>query len=98
MFNKENKSTRDAYGEAIFALAKTNNNIVVVSADLAESTRVQKFAKKYPERFAAIAPVCGGGNPLTICKIGKLPVWAFHGAKDPVVALKESLEKSGQGQ
>jgi len=50
------------------------------------------LAEKYPERFAAIAPVCGGGNPLTICKIGKLPVWAFHGAKDPVVPIKESQQ------
>ncbi len=51
MFNKEEKSTRDAYGEALLSLAKTNKNIVVVSADLAESTRVQKFSQKYPERF-----------------------------------------------
>ncbi len=51
MPNKEYKSTRDAYGEALLNLAKNNKNIVVVSADLAESTRVQNFAKKYPERF-----------------------------------------------
>jgi len=50
------------------------------------------LAEKYPERFAAIAPVCGGGNPLTICKIGKLPVWVFHGAKDPVVPVKEGQQ------
>ncbi len=51
---KEKKSTREAYGEAILALAKTNKNIVVVSADLAESTRVQAFAKKYPNRFIEV--------------------------------------------
>ena len=50
------------------------------------------MAEKYPDRFAAIAPVCGGGNPLTICKIGKLPVWVFHGAKDPVVSVKEGQQ------
>jgi len=50
------------------------------------------LAEKYPDRFAAIAPVCGGGNPLTICKIGKLPVWVFHGAKDPVVPVKEAQQ------
>jgi len=50
------------------------------------------LAEKYPDKFAAIAPVCGGGNPLTICKIGKLPVWVFHGAKDPVVPIKESQQ------
>jgi len=50
------------------------------------------LAENAPNRFAAIAPVCGGGNPLTICKIGKLPVWAFHGAKDPVVPVSASQQ------
>jgi predicted peptidase len=49
----------------------------------------------HPERFAAIAPICGGGNfitPLLADKstLASLPVWAFHGAKDPVVPLEES--------
>jgi predicted peptidase len=50
------------------------------------------LVEKFPNRFAAIAPVCGGGNPLTICEIGKLPVWVFHGAKDPVVPVKEAQQ------
>ena len=50
---------------------------------------------RHPERFAAIAPVCGGGQVVTP-RVGnrdaiiRLPVWAFHGAKDPVVPLEES--------
>ena len=51
-----------------------------------------------PERFAAVAPICGGGNSIGILLPGSgkaaalktLPVWAFHGAKDPVVVLAES--------
>jgi len=53
---------------------------------------------KYPERFAAIAPICGGGESLAILlaspqkttDIKSLGIWAFHGAKDPVVKLEES--------
>ncbi len=53
---------------------------------------------QYPERFAAIAPICGGGEPVRIILAGpkqaqalkSLAVWAFHGAKDPVVPLSES--------
>lgn len=45
-----------------------------------------------PHRFAAIAPVCGGDNPAKVCVIKHVPVWAFHGAKDPVVPLKASAE------
>ena len=49
----------------------------------------------HPDRFAAIAPICGGGEfitPLLADKVtlSTLPVWAFHGAKDPVVPLEES--------
>ena len=52
----------------------------------------------HPNRFAAIGPICGGGETIAIVLAGKrkqeqlkkLPVWAFHGAKDPVVKLEES--------
>lgn len=52
----------------------------------------------HPERFAAIVPICGGGDPIRVMlgdparaqALRSLPVWAFHGAKDPVVRLEES--------
>jgi predicted peptidase len=50
------------------------------------------LALRYPDRFAAIAPVCGGGDPARACTIRRLPVWAFHGAKDDVVAFEKSEE------
>lgn len=43
-----------------------------------------------PERFAAAAPICGGGSPLLMYNIGDLPVWAFHGEADPVVPVEAS--------
>ena len=46
----EQKATRDGFGEAIAEIGK-NKNIVVLDADLAESTRSIKFKEKYPERF-----------------------------------------------
>ncbi|HPD14850.1 MAG TPA: prolyl oligopeptidase family serine peptidase [Planctomycetota bacterium] len=48
------------------------------------------LACEHPERFAAIAPVCGGGNRLLAHKLKDVPVWAFHGAHDDVVPLAES--------
>jgi len=44
----------------------------------------------HPERFAAIAPICGGGEPFFARKLKNTPVWAFHGGKDTVVPLKKS--------
>lgn len=50
------------------------------------------LACAYPDRFAAIAPICGGGNPIEARHLKNVPVWAFHGAKDNVVPLKQSEE------
>ncbi len=49
-------------------------------------------AIEYPEVFAAILPVCGGGEPSKVCAIKDVPVWAFHGAKDNVVPVQRSEE------
>lgn len=48
------------------------------------------MAITYPHRFAAIAPVCGGGSPYVAGRIAHLPVWVFHGDEDPVVPIYES--------
>jgi pimeloyl-ACP methyl ester carboxylesterase len=48
-------------------------------------------SEKYPELFAAIAPVSGWGDPLQAWKIRHTPVWIFHGAKDPVVPVIASV-------
>ncbi len=50
------------------------------------------LAATTPNRFAAIAPICGGGEPETAPLISHLPIWVFHGAKDTVVPLKRSQE------
>jgi predicted peptidase len=65
----------------------------------------------YPEKFAAIVPICGGGQMISLLlsrrdkgpALKTLGVWAFHGGKDPVVPLEESqrmvdaLKKEGMG-
>jgi len=45
------KATREAYGEWLVENGKTNRDIVVVDADLAESTKTILFGKAYPDRF-----------------------------------------------
>lgn len=47
----EQKPTRDGYGHGVVAAAEKNSNIVVLCADLTESTRSQEFKKRFPERF-----------------------------------------------
>lgn len=50
-----------------------------------------RLVATYPERFAAAVPICGGGDPEQMAKpLSRIPIWAFHGAKDPTVPLSES--------
>ncbi len=61
------------------------------------------LAAERPNLFAAIAPICGGGEPISARKIKHLPIWVFHGAKDSVIPVKRSqemvdaLKKQGSG-
>lgn len=50
------------------------------------------LAAKQPERFAAIAPVCGAAYPELAARIQKIPIWVFHGEKDEAVPVKGSTE------
>ena len=63
------------------------------------------LAAKYPDKFAAVVPVCGGvvrprteadGDPYTDAarKIGKTPMWIFHGDADKSVPVTESQKMS----
>jgi predicted peptidase len=48
------------------------------------------FAGQYPNRFAAVAPVCGGGKLSDAQNLKKLPHWVHHGVKDIPVPFSES--------
>lgn len=50
------------------------------------------YAAAHPERFAAIAPICGGGDPDKADALNAIPAWVFHGAKDDVVSIDKSQE------
>jgi len=48
------------------------------------------LACRHPQRFAAVAPICGGGQWFLANRLRDVPVWAFHGARDRVVPLDQS--------
>ncbi len=49
--NLEERPIRDGFGEGLKKAGEENENIVALTADLTESTRMEEFAKKFPERF-----------------------------------------------
>jgi predicted peptidase len=48
------------------------------------------LAAAHPGRWAAIVPVCGGGDPRTAGRIKGIPCWCFHGDADEVISVEES--------
>jgi transketolase len=76
------KATRDAFGRALEALGADHPEIVVVDADVSNSTRTEWFGKKYPDRFFNIGiaesnliGIAGG-----LAGAGKTPVIASFAA------------------
>ncbi|HSJ23995.1 MAG TPA: transketolase C-terminal domain-containing protein [Longimicrobiales bacterium] len=69
------KATRDAYGEALRALGEAHDEIVVLDADLAKSTKSFAFGEKFPDRFFNVgiqeANLVGMAGGLASC--GKTP-------------------------
>ena len=47
---------------------------------------------RFPDRWAAAAPICGGGDKIRIPVAKVVPIWAFHGAEDNVVKLARTTE------
>jgi predicted peptidase len=48
------------------------------------------LAAAHPDRWAAIAPICGGGTVKDAPKIKDIPTWVFHGDKDTAVKVEQS--------
>lgn len=81
-------SIRQGCADALVKLGKTQPNVVVVTADLAESTKVDAFAKAYPDRFFDVGVAeqnlmgIGGG----LAAVGLIPFCSsyamFHPGRD----------------
>lgn len=73
---KEEKiATRQSFGEALEKLGQENENVVVIDADLAKSTKTSLFAKKFPDRFidVGIAEQNMMGIAAGLSTFGKVP-------------------------
>jgi len=50
------------------------------------------IASRYPEYFAAIMPLCGGGQLRMVETLKDIPTWVFHGEVDKKVSLSRSVQ------
>jgi len=68
-------ATRDAYGKTLVKLGETNDNVVVLDADLSKSTKTNDFSKSFPNRFfnMGIAEQNLVGAACGFATAGKIP-------------------------
>jgi transketolase len=89
------KALRDVFGDTLVSLGWTNPNVVVLDADLANSTKADKFAMAYPDRFLqmGIAEQNFVGVAVGLASVGFVPwlstftVFFTHRAIDPIRML-----------
>jgi len=89
------KALRDVFGDTLVSLGSSNPNVVVLDADLANSTKADKFAKMYPGRFLqmGIAEQNFIGVAVGLASMGYVPwlstftVFFTHRALDPIRML-----------
>lgn len=79
------RGCRDGFGDALLELGKENPEVVALCADLTESTRVEKFAKTFPDRFVevGVAEQNMMGLAAGMALEGKIPFIASYAAFSP---------------
>jgi transketolase len=89
------KGLRDVFGDTLVSLGSSDPNVLVLDADLANSTKADKFAKMYPGRFLqmGIAEQNFVGVAVGLASLGYVPwlstftVFFTHRALDPIRML-----------
>jgi len=81
----EKKPTRDGFGKGTVEAGKENGNVVVLCADLAESTRAEWFQKEFPDRFIEVGVAEQNLAALAagFAAAGKVPFIASYAAFSP---------------
>ncbi|MFJ9249919.1 prolyl oligopeptidase family serine peptidase [Streptomyces sp. NPDC101776] len=53
------------------------------------------LAARFPNRFAAVLPICGSWMPEIAPRIAELPVWTFHGEEDSSILIQHTEQIVG---
>ncbi len=99
MENKKNqKATRDGYGEGIVEAGKKNKNVVALCADLTNSMRLNKFKQKFPNRFieCGVAEQNMMGLAAGLALAGKIPFVSSFGVFSPAINWSQLRVVVGQ--
>lgn len=84
-YKLEQVPTRDGFGKGLVDLGASDNRVVAVCADLAESTRMEWFKSKYPDRYIEVGVAeqnlaCVGSG---LANYGKIPFISSYASFSP---------------
>jgi len=83
--NVEQESLREGFGRGLVKAGEKDKNVVALCADLKESTKVEDFAKTFPERFieVGVAEQNMAGVASGMAAMGKIPFMASYAIFSP---------------
>src|SRR5258707_4566625 len=89
------KALRDVFSDTLVSLGSTNPNVVVLDADLANSTKADKFAKAHPKRFLqmgiaeqnCVGVAVGLASVRYVALLSSFAGFLYHRAADPIPML-----------
>lgn len=83
----------DSLAIALIPKYRIDSNRIYVTGISIGGYGTWQAAMDYPDKFAAIIPLCGGINDsdtANISKIKHLPIWTFHGTADNMISIAET--------
>ena len=83
--------SKEIFDKVVQEYAVDKNRVYVMGMSMG-GYGTWNFVMRYPDLIAAAVPICGAGDPSMAKKIKRIPIWAFHGDKDPTVPLSGSTD------
>jgi parallel beta-helix repeat protein len=78
--------------DSILSLPQIDKSRIYVTGLSMGGFATWELLQRFPGKFAAAAPVCGGGDPDFAKQLVNIPVWAFHGDADTTVVPERSRD------
>ncbi len=79
--------------DEVVASERVDENRIYLAGNSRGAYAAWLMAMQYPDQFAAVVPVSGGGIPHYLNRVAPgVDFWVFHGAQDDVISLSSSVE------
>jgi predicted peptidase len=82
----------DAVLDAVCAAYPVDQARIVLTGISMGGFGTFSYGSRHAARFAAMVPICGGGEPQQAVALATRPLWVFHGARDDVIDVERSRQ------